>query len=160
LYNITCHKPVETFVTKLTLGIAYSKFQTLFCSICTLLQLGNLVFASDPYNTESSIITSTTELRKLAELMGVPIESLTHALTSRTISARREVVQTQVTADRAKDACDALVEEIYHGTFLWLVHHINAATCQNYDPKERSCHPLYRNNFKNTGTDPARLPVR
>jgi myosin heavy subunit len=66
--------------------------------------------------------------------VGVPIESLTHALTSRTISARREVVQTQVTADRAKDACDALVEEIYHGTFLWLVHHINAATCQNYNP--------------------------
>jgi myosin heavy subunit len=90
--------------------------------------LGNLVFASDPYNTESSIITSTTKLRKLAELMGIPIKSLTHALTSRTIAARREVVQTQVTADRAKDACDALAKEIYHGTFLWLVRHINAAT--------------------------------
>ena len=114
-----------------SIGIVDDTFQMLFQSICIVLQLGNLIFASNIDDKEGSMIITTDELDKLAQLMGIPSEQVPQihdAMTYRTIEARNEIVRTKVTAERAKDACDALAKEIYHSTFLWLVEQINIAT--------------------------------
>jgi len=110
------------------IGVEGEKFNTLMRAVCTVLQLGNLTFEQDPSNDENSVITSTAELDKLADLMGVNIDDVKKALTSRTVIAGKEVYTVPLNVVDARDTCNAFSKEIYQQLFDWLVKSINAAT--------------------------------
>jgi myosin V len=160
--NKTDAERFEQTITSLELiGIVKESLRTLLRAICIVLQLGNLVFVNqtasstvDPQSPEAesldtsqnseshhdgtlaSHIDNLDDCRALAELMGVDATVLSTALTIRTVRARNEVFHVPLSAQSAKDSCDAFAKEIYAKTFLWLVRAINDATCaeQNYDP--------------------------
>jgi len=120
----------QTTIDALALiGISGSKLKDLMRTICTVMQLGNLTFDVDPTNDDGSIVSSTGELEKLSELMGVKKEDIQKALTFRTIFAAKESYSVPIRAAMAKDGCDAFAKEIYQQVFNWLVHEINQATC-------------------------------
>lgn len=115
------------------IGVSDSLLKELWRAICIVLQLGNLEFeASD--NGEGSNIASQEELVELAELMGIPVDTVTTALTIRNVEARSETFKVPMTWQKAKESTDAFAKEIYAKTFLWLVRTINDATCaeKNY----------------------------
>jgi myosin V len=106
-------------------GITGESLNNLMRCICVVLQLGNLGFGGDK---DHSSITTSSELKALADLMGVTTGQLTLALTERTFATRGESHKVPLSADGAKEACDALAKEVYQKSFLWLVSMINTAT--------------------------------
>ena len=106
-------------------GIEDDGLHMLIRSIAAVMQLGNISFAGC---LDKSDVSSTDELYKLADLMGVSAETLKKALTQRTIKTRGESVQVNLNPEAAKESCDALAKSIYQSSFLWLVSKINAAT--------------------------------
>eukprot|EP00592_Proboscia_alata_P008371 CAMPEP_0194358204 /NCGR_PEP_ID=MMETSP0174-20130528/5497_1 /TAXON_ID=216777 /ORGANISM="Proboscia alata, Strain PI-D3" /LENGTH=1339 /DNA_ID=CAMNT_0039128457 /DNA_START=62 /DNA_END=4081 /DNA_ORIENTATION=+ len=127
-----CDKTVEILSL---IGVNDEKLTTLMRAVCAVLQLGNITFAPDPENSDNSIISSTDELQKLADLMGISLDDLTTALLCRTVVAGKEVYSVPMNASAAKDGCDAFAKEIYQQIFDWLVKVINEATCaeSNYE---------------------------
>jgi len=117
-----------------TIGISGESLNCLMECLCIILQLGNLLFDTDPHNGEGSIITSHDELEALASLMGMDTSDVQNALTIRTVTARNEVYKVPLNAVAAKDCCDAFAKEIYARSFDWLVRKINNATAaeRNY----------------------------
>lgn len=111
------------------LGIPHDQLIDLFRSLCVVLQLGNLAFASDSANDDKAVITSEAELDGLASLMGLTKDDIRCDLTERTMIAANEVYNVPLSADAAKESCDALAKDIYEKVFLWLVQSINRATC-------------------------------
>eukprot|EP00550_Attheya_septentrionalis_P011962 CAMPEP_0198303888 /NCGR_PEP_ID=MMETSP1449-20131203/57118_1 /TAXON_ID=420275 /ORGANISM="Attheya septentrionalis, Strain CCMP2084" /LENGTH=1261 /DNA_ID=CAMNT_0044006395 /DNA_START=168 /DNA_END=3953 /DNA_ORIENTATION=+ len=116
------------------LGVRGEKLATLMRTLCVILQLGNLVFDPDPSNDDASTISSTDELDKLCDILGVSSESISACLTSRTLVATKDTFTVPSNAAQAKVTCDALAKELYSATFDWLVQAINDSTCveKNY----------------------------
>jgi myosin-5 len=115
-------------------GVTGDQLTTLWRTICIVLQLGNLEFGALENDEDQSEITSPEDLVALSDLMGIPANVLTTALTLRNVQARSEIFQVPLTAEKAKESTDAFAKEIYDKTFLWLVRTINDATCaeRNY----------------------------
>lgn len=109
-------------------GVTGENLRTLMRAVCTVLQLGNLVFAEDPADDEKCVITSTDEMEKLADLMGVANDDIKKALTTRTVIAGKEQYTVPLKVSDARDSCDAFAKEIYQQAFDWLVSNINEAT--------------------------------
>jgi len=119
----------QTTIDALALiGISGTKLNDLMRTICTVMQLGNLTFDVDPANDDGSIISSTEELEKLSDLMGIKKDDIQKALTYRTIFAAKESYNVPIRTTMAKDGCDAFAKEIYQQIFNWLVQEINNAT--------------------------------
>jgi myosin V len=106
-------------------GIEGVKLQTLMKAISAVMQLGNVGFTGCE---DKSQVSTTSELKDLAELIGVSQSVLSKAFTQRTMRTRGELVMVDLNAETAKDSCDALAKSIYHEAFLWLVREINNAT--------------------------------
>jgi len=125
-------------------GVDGDKLRDLMRVICTVLQLGNIVFEEDPADHDKSVISSEEEIGELADLMGVSKDDLQAALTIRTIMARNEEFKVPLNETAAKESCDAFAKEVYAKTFLWLVRTINDATCAelNYDGDKRTGYGL------------------
>ena len=102
-------------------------------AICVVMQLGNQTFELNPDDDERSIISSAEELLELSNLMGVDPETITSALTERTVRTRNEEFTVPLKPDQAKDSADALAKEIYAKTFLWIVRNINDATAAEWN---------------------------
>ncbi|CAJ1968786.1 unnamed protein product [Cylindrotheca closterium] len=117
-------------------GIEGDTLRTLWRTICTVLQLGNLEF--EPTSDDECRVASIEELDDLSSLMGVPTSDLSRAFTIRNIKAKSENFQVFMTAEKAQESADAFAKEIYAKTFLWLVRSINNATCaeKNYKHSE------------------------
>jgi len=115
-------------------GVKDEKFIDLMRSICIVMQLGNLTFDHDPKDDEYSVISSTKQLKELAELMGLEEDFVRKSLTEKTIISGKETMIAKLNVVKARDSCDALAKEIYSNTFDWLVMTINVATCaeENY----------------------------
>ena len=119
----------HTVKTLATVGVKGDKLTNLMRAIAVVLQLGNLKFGKYKGDSDKSEITSTGELKDLADLMGVSSKDLTLAFTERTMKTKMETYKVPLNQESAKDACDALAKEVYGKLFLWLVGEINAATC-------------------------------
>ena len=119
----------ETVEVLELIGVTGDKLKAMMQAIISVMQLGNLTFGPVKGDHEKSAITSKKELSDLAELLGVPEDTLTLAFTERTMKTRTETYKVPLKVEFAKDAADALAKEIYGGVFLWLVRQINAATC-------------------------------
>eukprot|EP00594_Rhizosolenia_setigera_P000022 CAMPEP_0178941548 /NCGR_PEP_ID=MMETSP0789-20121207/1467_1 /TAXON_ID=3005 /ORGANISM="Rhizosolenia setigera, Strain CCMP 1694" /LENGTH=1365 /DNA_ID=CAMNT_0020620793 /DNA_START=92 /DNA_END=4192 /DNA_ORIENTATION=+ len=110
------------------LGVSGDVFLTLMKAVAIVLQLGNLDFAVDPQNEDGSIVSTSDELTKLADAMGVATDDVSKALTARTVIAGKDVYTVPLNASDARDTRDAFAKEIYQQIFDWLVKSINNAT--------------------------------
>jgi myosin-5 len=126
----------KTCETLALIGVTGSKLDSMIQAICIVLQLGNLAFEQDGSDVDKSKVTTKTELKNLAELMGVSSRDLKNAITERTMKTKTEEYKVPLNATSAKDACDALAKEIYGNVFLWLVKEINRATCAQDNYKD------------------------
>jgi len=117
----------ETLEALALVGVEGSSLNTLMQALCIVLQLGNMGFQA--LCADKSAVSTSAELKALADLMGVPAEKLALAFTERTFITDKESHKVPLSAEAAKEACDALAKEAYQKTFLWLVNSINKATC-------------------------------
>jgi myosin-5 len=118
----------ETLGALELVNITGDKLDTLLKAICIVLQLGNLGFQSLNGDADKSTVSTKDVLKALSDLMGVSCDDLTLAMTERTFKTAGETHKVPLTAEAAKDACDALAKEAYQKAFLWLVRAINEAT--------------------------------
>ena len=114
-------------------GLPEQRITRFLRAICAVLQIGNVSFAANNGDEDSSAISSSDELKKLSQLMDIPETDLELALTERTMKTRNETYKVPLTADMARDSADALAKEIYGKLFLWLVDVINVATSAEND---------------------------
>ena len=118
------------------IDVSGEKLRLMMRAICAVMQCGNMEMGAVRGDKDKSEITSKSELRDLAELMGVGETDLTLAFTERTMKTRTETYKVPLNAEIAKDACDALAREMYGNIFLWLVQQINIATCAEDNYKD------------------------
>jgi myosin heavy subunit len=109
-------------------GFDGSLLRSLMRSLCIVLQLGNLTFEDTGDDDEGSEISSSSELSKLAKLIGIPESSISIAMSRRVKTIGGEEVIVKLNQIDAKNGCDALAKAIYSIIFDKLVEQINEHT--------------------------------
>uniref|UniRef100_A0A8C1U9I1 Myosin Ic, paralog b n=1 Tax=Cyprinus carpio TaxID=7962 RepID=A0A8C1U9I1_CYPCA len=91
--------------------------------IASVLHLGNVQYGGE--DSGSAYITTETQIKYLARLLGVDGTVLKEALTHKKIIAKGEELMSPLNQEQAASARDALSKAIYGRTFTWLVNKIN-----------------------------------
>uniref|UniRef100_A0A8C1M951 Unconventional myosin-Ic-like n=1 Tax=Cyprinus carpio TaxID=7962 RepID=A0A8C1M951_CYPCA len=91
--------------------------------IASVLHLGNVQYGGE--DSGSAYITTETQIKYLARLLGVDGTILKEALTHKKIIAKGEELMSPLNQEQAASARDALSKAIYGRTFTWLVNKIN-----------------------------------
>ncbi|KAK1899490.1 Unconventional myosin-Ic [Dissostichus eleginoides] len=99
--------------------------------IASVLHLGNVQYGEAEEG--NSCITSDTQIKYLARLLGVNGAVLTEALTHKKIIAKGEELMSPLNLEQASSARDALSKAVYGRTFTWLVNKINASLTYTED---------------------------
>jgi myosin V len=110
-------------------GVQGESLKILMQALCIVMQLGNLSFEELDGDSDKSAVASSKELSDLAALMELSEKDLILSFTERTLVTDKESHKVQLNPEAAKDACDALAKDAYQKAFLWVVKHINKATC-------------------------------
>jgi myosin-5 len=118
----------HTVETLALIGVDGEKLMTLIRAVCIVLQCGNLTFGAKGGDKDKSEVTSKTELKDLAGLMGVCENDLAMSFTERTMKTRTESYKVPLNPNVAKEAAESFAKEVYGKLFLWVVKEINAAT--------------------------------
>uniref|UniRef100_A0A8C9XAB2 Myosin Ic, paralog b n=1 Tax=Sander lucioperca TaxID=283035 RepID=A0A8C9XAB2_SANLU len=112
------------------IGFNEDEVEELLNIIASVLHLGNVQYGGEEGNV---CITSDTQIKYLARLLGVNGAVLTEALTHKKIIAKGEELMSPLNLEQASSARDALSKAVYGRTFTWLVNKINASlTYTNY----------------------------
>ncbi|GAX27010.1 hypothetical protein FisN_9Lh323 [Fistulifera solaris] len=109
-------------------GVDDNMLKELFVAIAIVLQCGNLVFGAKGGDRDKSEVTTRTEIKDLAELLGVDDAVCEMAFTERTMKTRSETYKVPLKTDAAKEAADSFAKEVYGKIFLWVVDQVNSAT--------------------------------
>ncbi|XP_054455946.1 unconventional myosin-Ic-like isoform X1 [Anoplopoma fimbria] len=112
------------------IGFNEDDVEELLNIIASVLHLGNV-----QYGGEDGIacITSDTQIKYLARLLGVNGSVLTEALTHKKIIAKGEELMSPLNLEQASSARDALSKAVYGRTFTWLVNKINTSLTNTDD---------------------------
>lgn len=103
--------------------------------LAALLHTGNIKYkATVVDNLDATEIPDHTNVERVANLLGVPVQPLIDALTRKTLFAHGETVVSTLSRDQSVDVRDAFVKGIYGRLFILIVKKINSAI---YRPKER-----------------------
>uniref|UniRef100_A0AAQ4QSJ0 Myosin Ic, paralog b n=1 Tax=Gasterosteus aculeatus aculeatus TaxID=481459 RepID=A0AAQ4QSJ0_GASAC len=122
-------------VRKALTVIGFDEDEELLNIIASVLHLGNVQYGGED---GVACITSDTQIKYLARLLGVNGTVLTEALTHKKIIAKGEEVCVPLNLEQASSARDALSKAVYGRTFTWLVNKINASltytddSCKHY----------------------------
>ncbi|KAJ2953874.1 hypothetical protein O0L34_g1502 [Tuta absoluta] len=101
--------------------------------LAAVLHCGNIKYeATVVDNLDATEITEQANVRRVASLLGVPMQSLIDALTRKTLFASGETVISTLSKNQSVDIRDAFVKGIYGRLFVTIVKKINAAI---YKPK-------------------------
>uniref|UniRef100_A0A7N8X943 Myosin Ic, paralog b n=1 Tax=Mastacembelus armatus TaxID=205130 RepID=A0A7N8X943_9TELE len=106
------------------IGFNEDEVEELLNIIASVLHLGNVQYGGEDGN---ACITSDTQIKYLARLLGVNGTVLTEALTHKKIIAKGEELMSPLNLEQASYARDALSKAVYGRTFTWLVNKINAS---------------------------------
>ncbi|KAL9934758.1 hypothetical protein V8E36_006533 [Tilletia maclaganii] len=111
------------------LGFKQKHIASIFSLLSAILLLGNIEFA-DPgaradLDSEAAHVSNRAALEDAAELLGVDIDTLEQALTTRTRFVRKELVCTYLKADAAAGQRDNLVRDLYATLFAFVVETAN-----------------------------------
>jgi myosin heavy subunit len=110
-----------------TFDVQGGQLDTLMRALAIVLQLGNLRFgeAHTSDGERTTIVTTTAELSRLCEMIGIDEQDMEKALTSRGIKTNFEELRVPLQPSLAKESTDALAQEIYAITFAYIVRHLN-----------------------------------
>ncbi|KAJ0182072.1 hypothetical protein K1T71_002794 [Dendrolimus kikuchii] len=101
--------------------------------LAAVLHCGNIKYeATVVDNLDATEIIEQANVRRVATLLGVPMQSLIDALTRKTLFAHGETVISTLSKTQSVDIRDAFVKGIYGRLFVTIVRKINAAI---YRPK-------------------------
>ncbi|CAG4943818.1 unnamed protein product [Colias eurytheme] len=101
--------------------------------LAAVLHCGNIKYeATVVDNLDATEIIEQSNVRRVGNLLGVPVPSLINALTRKTLFAHGETVVSTLSKNQSVDIRDAFVKGIYGRLFVTIVKKINAAI---YKPK-------------------------
>ncbi|CAH2067349.1 unnamed protein product, partial [Iphiclides podalirius] len=101
--------------------------------LAAVLHCGNIKYeATVVDNLDATEIIEQANVKRVANLLGVPTQSLIDALTRKTLFAHGETVVSTLSKNQSVDIRDAFVKGIYGRLFVTIVKKINAAI---YKPK-------------------------
>lgn len=101
--------------------------------LAALLHCGNIKYQATVIdNLDATEITEHVNVKRVANLLGVPVQQLIDALTRKTLFAHGETVVSTLSRDQSMDVRDAFVKGIYGRLFILIVKKINSAI---YKPK-------------------------
>ncbi|XP_047987944.1 myosin-VIIa isoform X1 [Leguminivora glycinivorella] len=101
--------------------------------LAAVLHCGNIKYeATVVDNLDATEIIEQANVKRVANLLGVPTQSLIQALTRKTLFAHGETVVSTLSKTQSVDIRDAFVKGIYGRLFVTIVKKINAAI---YKPK-------------------------
>ncbi|KAI4883161.1 hypothetical protein NFI96_013929 [Prochilodus magdalenae] len=105
------------------IGFSDDDVEELLNIIASVLHLGNVQYGGE--DSGNAYITTDTQIKYLARLLGVDGVVLKEALTHKKITAKGEELMSPLNQEQASSARDALSKAIYGRTFTWLVNKIN-----------------------------------
>uniref|UniRef100_A0A4W5PCI2 Unconventional myosin-Ic n=1 Tax=Hucho hucho TaxID=62062 RepID=A0A4W5PCI2_9TELE len=107
------------------IGFNEDEVEDLLNIIASVLHLGNIQYGGE--DSGNAYITTDTQIKYLARLLGVDGLVLKDALTHKKIIAKGEELKSPLNLEQAASARDALSKAVYGRTFTWLVNKINAS---------------------------------
>uniref|UniRef100_A0A8C7UVR1 Unconventional myosin-Ic n=1 Tax=Oncorhynchus mykiss TaxID=8022 RepID=A0A8C7UVR1_ONCMY len=107
------------------IGFSEDEVEELLNIIASVLHLGNIQYGGE--DSGNAYITTDTQIKYLARLLGVDGLVLKEALTHKKIIAKGEELKSPLNLEQASSARDALSKAVYGRTFTWLVNKINVS---------------------------------
>lgn len=109
--------------------------------LAALLHMGNIKYKGKVVdNLDATDIPDQSNVERVAAILGVNVQALVDALTSKTIFAQGETVVSTLNMHQSKDVRDAFAKGIYGRLFVYIVKKINAAIYKSElkEAKDRS----------------------
>jgi myosin heavy subunit len=99
--------------------------QTVFSIVAGVLWLGNITFVELDNDSGISIPPSDPALANASRLLGLPVDAVRAAITTRKIVMNEQTITKPLTLAQGIDKRDALAKLTYESLFLWLVKKLN-----------------------------------
>lgn len=111
------------------IGITEEQQLGFWKTLACILFLGNVEF--DKVSDDAVAVRESTALDNAAALMGVGVEALEKALTTRKMVAGGDVITMELSMETAQDVRDALAKFLYEAQFRDLVGKVNDGICES-----------------------------